>query len=162
MRVTTSTGYITSFWGRRTMSGGPLGYEFTTTPPPPGSYLYALLPCPVEFNLDPGQRVNITLLDFALSNRTTAPEPGRVEGGADFRAPEVDQEKRCDKYAVIQEPMAGNDVIVCGAGATGRREKFVFVSRSSLVLLKLTSSTMARFLLKFESKQNRIRRRGLG
>lgn len=155
--MTTSSGYITSFWGSRATPGGSLGYEFTTTPTPPVSYLDALLPCPIEFNLDPGQRLNVTLLDFALSNRTTpALETGRGAGATDFQAQDVDLEKRCDKYAVIQEPKAGNDVTICGGGATGRREKFVFVSRSSLVLLKLTSSTLARFLLKFESKQIRI------
>lgn len=155
LRVVTSFGYLTSFWDRRTITG-PFGYGHTTTPAPV-VLADELLPCPLEFNVHPGQRINFTLLDFALGNRTAAAAHetglGGVLGTGSLLSHADPEQKSCVRYAVIEEPISGSIFTVCGGETTGRREKFVFSTRSNFVLVRMTSSPHARFLLKFEGER---------
>ena len=91
--------------------------------------------CPWRIELQPGQRVNITLFDFALA-------PKRNEQGGCFR------------YAIIKEtggPQRGTPV--CG----GRnREKHVYTSTGHLVEIQIVSrevfSTNGQFILYYQGE----------
>lgn len=134
------------------MLSGHVGYGQTSTPLPLAG-ADEPNPCPIEFNFHWGQRINLTLLDFALRNRTT---PLESSGGG---VEQVDHgTKLCNRYAVVEEPTTGNTITICGGargGGGGERERNIYISRSNIVHLKLTPSVLARFLLKFEGTLDR-------
>ena len=100
---------------------------------------YGSVSCPWRIELARGEKVNITLIDFftPLSDtRTTAGHP------------------YCPLYALLTEPWSTPHVFrVCGGD---RREKFVFVSRTNVVEVKVMKKSNAEterefyFLLQFE------------
>jgi len=82
-----------------------------------------LLPCPLEFRLHRGQRINFTLFDFSLRNLTTGEGDGRrnaggqtgTGGAAPSRGHQGGDErtKLCSRIFVIDEPAVGNSITVC-------------------------------------------------
>ena len=93
--------------------------------------------CPWVIRVLPGQRVNITLLDFSVTS-------GTAYGSAEF----------CKAYAIIRERSpAGNSQTLCGGSA---RYKDVFVSRGNQVEIRIIQSKKREnrdfFLLKYEGE----------
>lgn len=138
--ISSASGFITSSMATHVTSPAADGYAKGTSPAsglltPPSSI--DILPCPIEFRFHLGQRLNLTLLDFALRNRSVA-----------TGSHEDDATKYCFRYAIVDEPATGNSVTVCGGGQ--RRERHVYLSRSNLVRVQLLPGNLTRFLLKFE------------
>lgn len=84
-------GYVTSFWARQqTLSSGGAavvahGYTAvgvsSTTSESVALQLDDFTPCPMEFRLLPGQRLNFTLYDFGLKNATGVLQGAAGAGG---------------------------------------------------------------------------------
>ena len=95
--------------------------------------------CPWVIEVLPGQKVNITLLDFGWQSRT----------GTDSS---MDSLQICQKYAVIREMSKTKSVTVCGSAS---RESHVFTSTTHELEIYLSPKTSAdghtnHFLLKYE------------
>ena len=120
LRVTQPTGYIASALSFTTWCG-------TSSDTP---WLIEALP---------GQRINITLLDFGVYT----PE-GDSSYGESFNGVEV-----CQKYAVVREKIPERSTVLCGGRA---RERQVYLSNSNSVEIGIEarSATKHHFLLKYE------------
>ncbi len=95
--------------------------------------------CPWVIEVLPGQKVNITLLDFAWKSRSGS------ESGTDSL-------QICQKYAVIREMSQTKSITVCGSN---RRESHVFTSESHELEIYLTPKSSSdghtnHYLLRYE------------
>ncbi|KAI0233458.1 hypothetical protein LSAT2_016294 [Lamellibrachia satsuma] len=87
-------------------------------------------PCAYVIEVPLGQRINVTLLDFAYWPRNQSAA-------------------HCEELAMIKEGLTGSNVIVC---RDGQREKVVLLSRSNrLEVVLLAASPASRFLLHYEA-----------
>ena len=117
--------------------------------------LYGGTSCSI-FNLQagPGQRWNITLLDFAIASPILR-TPADREMAADARA------SVCRKYAIIREHAgSGNDITpqrsgvnICGGD---RRQKNVYMSKSNSLTVQLftpqSGNQAGHFLIKYQGE----------
>ena len=98
--------------------------------------------CPWVLRAQPGQRLNITLLDFALSTRH------RNTGSAHLGLPEV-----CYTYATLREKGTEKPSMVCGSRD---RVSQVYVSSTNEVTVEVAEGkrggNFGYFLLMYESK----------
>ena len=88
-------------------------------------------PCAYVIEVPLGQRINVTLLDFAYwsTNQSSA---------------------RCEELAVIKEGTTGKNAIACRDGV---RDKVVFLSHSNIIeVVLLASHPSRRFLLHYEGE----------
>ena len=108
----------------------------------------------------PGQKINITVVDFAAPNvnRTSAGGTGSSSGFT-----------HCQVYAVIKEKATGRSSTVCGSGGGGtlttERERNVFLSDYNTVEIRMiTAKTAARdgsqYLLIYEGRRANGRTNG--
>ena len=99
--------------------------------------------CPWVLEAQPGQKLRLSVLDFALWS------PDGSTAGS--RAPE--QSGVCHIYAHVREAQAFSSVTVCGGE---RREKEIYLAESHLLEVELPASTgkepTGYFLLKYEGK----------
>jgi hypothetical protein len=93
--ITSEFGYVTSFWPRQQASvssssslssgaavAGAQGYTFLSSTTSETVAMYDdFTPCPMEFRLLPGQRLNFTLYDFGTKNHTNVLYGGPSGGG---------------------------------------------------------------------------------
>ena len=93
--------------------------------------------CPWLIQAQPGQRINITLLDFAIDTETKPTRP-------------IDY---CRAYAIIRDHQTGRSTTVCGGHV---RESVVYLSQSNSVEVRIIRTAkrddVDHFLLKYESK----------
>ena len=88
-------------------------------------------PCAYVIEVPLGQRINVTLLDFAYwsTNQSSA---------------------RCEELAVIKEGKTGKNAIACRDGV---RDKVVFLSHSNIIeVVLLACHPSRRFLLHYEGE----------
>lgn len=101
--------------------------------------------CPWIITVDPGQHINVTLIDFSLIQPFG---PNDVMG-----AEEAKLQTFCHKYAEIRERPNTRETVVCGGES---RNKNIFVSSSNKLEIRLqryaSPKKSAYFLLKFEGK----------
>ncbi len=99
--------------------------------------------CPWIIRVDPGQRINVTLLDFSLIHPFGS---NTIDGKA-----LVKQRTYCHKYAVIKEREATRETVVCGGE---KRERNVYMSTTRTLevhVMRYTSpKKSAFFVLKYE------------
>ena len=93
--------------------------------------------CPWVIEVLPGQRINITLLDFGWQSRSDA-----VDSSLQI----------CQKYAVIREMSKTKSTTVCGRS---QRESFILISETNEIEVYLTPKASPdgntnHFLLKYE------------
>ena len=100
--------------------------------------------CPWIITVDPGQRINVTLMDFSLIQPFG---PNDVFG----REEATKNKAFCHKYAEIQERPKTRQTVVCGGE---ERYKKVYVSQTNRIEIGLlrynTPKKSAHFLLKYE------------
>ena len=99
--------------------------------------------CPWILQALPGQKLNITLIDFAMSSGSGR-DPNT--GTGHLSIPEI-----CYKYAVIRERGKKKDTTICGGQ---EREKFVYQSDSNSVHIEVAGGrrggNFGYFLLQYE------------
>jgi len=90
------------------------------------------LPCAYVIEVPLGQRINVTLLDFAYWPRNQSAS-------------------HCQELAAIKEEETGSNVVVCRDGV---REKVVLLSRTNRIeVMLLATVPTGRFLLQSEGEQ---------
>ena len=99
--------------------------------------------CPWVINVQPGQRINITLFDFSVPIKYR--NPNEIN--------DVLHTTRCHKYAVITESGVTGRRPVC---STHRREKHVYTSEGHMVEIQMmdfkTEQTLPYYLLKYQGE----------
>jgi len=102
--------------------------------------------CPWIITVQHGQRINLTLVDFAVTGGT-AGSGGRGGGGGGSHV--------CTMYAVVREMYddVGSDITVCGGEE--RKERAVYFSEKNSLVVQvkksnLLSSEIPFFLLKYD------------
>ncbi len=127
LRVSEPSGYISSVTTQETLCGTAHS--------------------PWSIEAQPGQRVNITLIDFGI-----------MRADDEYARPLVDQYSGgqtnidvCQKYAVITEEVPHRVTVVCGVKA---RVQHVYLSNSNIVRVKLEQQRagLNHFLLHYQSK----------
>lgn len=100
--------------------------------------------CPWIIEAKPGQKVNISLTDFALARQdgTKMDRPSRGPGS-------------CRVYATIKEESVSRSTTVCGGSG---RERHIYTSVTNTVEIRIvgqpsTDDGRDHFLLKYEGKQ---------
>ncbi len=90
--------------------------------------------CPLVIRASPGQRINFTLLDFALRNSSVSHSHGAMQF--------------CQQYAIIREPGLSSSVTLCSEDV---RQKEAYISRTHEVeVLELARGDGASFMLKYQ------------
>ncbi len=100
--------------------------------------------CPWVLEALPGQRINITLLDFAIASRNTTRRHSHKPGYPLY----------CHEYAVVKETQApSRSATICGGE---QRIRAAYVSTSHKVEVNMVARKPGRnleyFLLQFEGK----------
>ena len=108
--------------------------------------------CPWRIQVQPHQRVNLTLVEFSISGSTTAHHPYSLDNT--YLGQTSSSGSKCDsKYAVISEKNRSRTVGVCGGRS---RETNVFLSETNVVEVVIPTSkgttVPAYFLLKYEGR----------
>ena len=116
----------------------------------PGGYLASITveenscgatTCPWILQALPGQKLNITLIDFAISSKRDL-----SKSNSHFGIPEI-----CYKYALIKERSKQKDTTVCGGQ---ERKKWVYLSDSNSVHIEVAGGrrggNFGYFLLRYE------------
>lgn len=102
--------------------------------------------CPWLIEVQSGQTINITLLDFAMEQRGAAPGAGLGVGSDSF----VSQDP-CFRYAVVKEAPNPKPVPVCGGRG---RNQLVYSSVTNVVEVHIVSpevfSRKGQFVLYYE------------
>ena len=98
--------------------------------------------------VDPGQRINVTLLDFSIE-RTY--QVRRIDDIDSFDI----EATVCREYAVIHEVETEWKTMVCG-GTT--REQHVYLSKTNTLRIVVTDPGDRHFLLKYEGEYVRMRK----
>ena len=99
----------------------------------------------------PGQRINISLMDFTLDSvRRISSEFIPIPGQHLNQQHQQQQTKSCVVYATVREMEGKRSVTVCGGGE--QRMKMVHLSLDNSVEIRIISSqpNTANFLLHFE------------
>ena len=97
---------------------------------------------PYRLQLLPGQRVNITLMDFSIADRQK-----QIHTDSHGSSP-----LKCDSYGSVTEPHSGRVIDICGGH---RREETVFLSESNFVEISFKrkiKSNGGHFILRYNSK----------
>ena len=114
-----------------TILRAPTGYVARVTAQESG---YGTDSCPWLVQGQPGQRINITLLDFAIGG-------GSEDVPLDY----------CRAYAIIRDKQTGRSTTVCGGHA---RESVVYLSQSNQVEIRIIRTpkrtNIDHFLLRYE------------
>ena len=101
--------------------------------------------CPWILQALPGQKLNITLLDFAMSSRRDS-----NNDNSHFGIPEI-----CYKYAVIKERNKKKNTTVCGGQ---ERERSMYLSDTNSVHIEVAAGrrggNFGYFLLHYEGMKN--------
>ena len=96
----------------------------------------------------PGQRINVTLYDFAIANRNTSHNIRHRPGYPLY----------CHEYAVIKENNVPRSATICGGD---QRIRVAYVSSTHKLEVNLVSRKPGRnleyFMLKFEGNSDYIR-----
>ena len=92
--------------------------------------------------VDPGQRINVTLLDFSVE-RTY-----QVKRLNDINAFDIEATV-CSEYAVIHEVESEWKTMVCGGNT---RQKDVYLSKTNTLRIEITNTGNKYFLLKYEGE----------
>lgn len=101
---------------------------------------------PWRLRAEPGQRLNVTLLDFgnAAAAASSATKAG-AEGDENSAAETAVDLKRCRHFGRVVEPGIGRTTEICGKPNV--RESHVELSQSSLVEVIINRSNNEHFLL---------------
>ncbi|ELT90059.1 hypothetical protein CAPTEDRAFT_225510 [Capitella teleta] len=104
--------------------------------------------CPWRITVPKGQRINITLLDFAAGSALSKPP---LSSGFDPGMRGSVSGHLCSMYAVIKETSGiGTDITVCGGE---QRERFVYRSEGNQLDVGLESSAnSAYFMLRYQAE----------
>jgi len=123
--VTQSAGYIASVITAETQSSSSCGSS----------------KCPWKIEVESGQTINVTLLDFALEQRASSSAVGYVSA------------ENCFRYAVIKESPSHRSFPVCGGHG---RTQFVYSSVTNVIEVHVVSpevfSQKGQFLVYYEGK----------
>jgi len=126
--VTRPTGYIASVITAETQSSSSCGSS----------------KCPWKVEVESGQTINVTLLDFALEQRAA----GASSSGVGYVSAE-----NCFRYAVIKESPSHRSFPVCGGHG---RSQFVYSSMTNVIEIHVVSpevfSQKGQFLIYYEGK----------
>ena len=105
------------------------------------AYAYGGGNCPWQLTVEPGQKINITLLDFSLKPHSASTLPSNLEHDIGY----------CNVYAMISEPGHKRETAICGGT---KRQQVAYLSETHAVEVKLTALNSAdnqiNFLLRFE------------
>ncbi len=103
---------------------------------------YGSAKCPWVIKASPGQRVNITLVDFSQMG------PKEDSNGKAMRP------RYCREYAVLRETKGQTSVVVCDGDP---EDKHIYITDSHVVEIEVersqTPDAEFRFLLKYQSKE---------
>ena len=97
---------------------------------------------PWMITVDPGQRINVTLLDFSVE-RTY-----HVKRLNDIDAFDIEATV-CNEYAVIHEVESEWKTMVCGGNS---RSSDVYLSKTNTLRIEITNTGNRYFLLKYEGE----------
>jgi len=127
--VTRSAGYIASVITAETQSSSSCGSS----------------KCPWKIEVESGQTINVTLLDFALAQRAAGAASG---SGVGYVSAE-----NCFRYAVIKESPSHRSFPVCGGHG---RSQFVYSSVTNVIEIHVVSpevfSQKGQFLIYYEGQ----------
>ena len=108
--------------------------------------------CPWVIKVLPGQRINVTLLDFGL----TADLQGEAVTGSSVAAPppgKPTHPRYCREYATLRETKSVRTVVVCDGDPV---QKHMYLSDDHVVEIEVakseSSAVQFRFLLKYEGQ----------
>ena len=104
--------------------------------------------CPWVLHAQPGQRINITLYDFAIATRNSSSHNIRHRPGYPLY---------CHEYAVVKENNVPRSATICGGD---QRVRIAYVSSTHKLEVNLVTRKPGRnldyFLLKFEGKKQQF------
>ena len=127
--VTRPAGYIASVITAETQSSSSCGSS----------------KCPWKVEVESGQTINVTLLDFALEQRAAG---ASSSSGVGYVSAE-----NCFRYAVIKESPSHRSFPVCGGHG---RSQFVYSSMTNVIEIHVVSpevfSQKGQFLIYYEGK----------
>lgn len=93
----------------------------------------------------PGQRVNLTLMDFGRISSNTSSEAGHSKNFP-----------HCTVYAIIKETRSQKSMTVCGATSSSERERNIYVSEGNEIEVRMVTSQKVKegghFLIKFDGQ----------
>ena len=97
---------------------------------------------PWMITVDPGQRINVTLLDFSVERTYHVKRLNEIDS-FDIEA------TVCREYAVIHEVESDWKTMVCGG--TSRWQQ-VYLSKTNTLRIEITNTEERYFMLKYEGK----------
>ena len=97
---------------------------------------------PWMITVDPGQRINVTLLDFSVERTYHVKRLNDIDG-FDIEA------TVCNEYAVIHEVESERKTMVCGGNT---RWKEVYLSKTNTLRIEITNTGNKYFIIKYEGE----------